>query len=66
MEIVNNFQWQVARNFAATGCDLLRLERQPLHQKSAHSTTNGFIYLRLLCSVSGTSARSGRAQQKKS
>lgn len=66
MEIVNNFQWQVAGNFAVTRCDWVRLERQPLHQKSAQSTTNGFIYLRLLCSASGTSARSGREQLKKS
>nr|DAA03879.1 TPA_inf: HDC12293 [Drosophila melanogaster] len=38
-----SFAGQVVRKFATSG--------HPLHRKSANNTTNGFIYLRLLCDV---------------
>lgn len=43
MGIANSFAGQVVRKFATFG--------HPLHRKSANNTTNGFIYLRLLCDV---------------
>lgn len=43
MGIANSFAGQVVRKFATSG--------HPLHRKSANNTTNGFIYLRLLCDV---------------
>lgn len=44
MEIVNNFQWQVAKSFQLATCQLRAL-RQPLHQKSGKREHNKWLHL---------------------